>query len=317
MLDYSHDMKALIVNLNLAIDKTARVSAFRPGRVYRFTDTMTQPGGKGVNVARVLKELGCTPVIAGFISGHNGRWIEDNLPEDHFPSLLVRHPNGESRVCYSIVDAHGVSMDFNEEGPAVPPPAQDLLLKKIEEKAGAFQVAAVCGRGSMGIKKGFYSRLTAELKKAGCFTAFDTSGAALMEGLMAGADLVKINKSEFEEIFGRRLSLTGIREVFNKYSRRGLKALIVTNGRHSTFAVSQFGTWKARPAPLKRVESPVGAGDSFMAGFIYGFMKGYPFEAGLKIASGCAASDCRTLGAGLISRGEAETLAKNIIITQL
>lgn len=309
-------MKALIVNLNLAIDKTARVAAFRPGRVSRFADTLTRPGGKGVNVARVLKELGCRPVIAGFVSGHNGRWIEENLPADNFPSLLVRHRAGESRICYSIVDARGASMDFNEEGPAVPPAAQALLLRKLAARAGTFQAAAVCGRASTGIKKGFYTRLTLGLKKAGCFTAFDTSGAPLMEGLEAGADLVKINKGEFEEVFGGRLSRRNIRGAFDKYSPRGLKVLIVTNGPRSTLAVSRSGLWAVRAVPLRRVESAVGAGDSFMAGFISGFMRGLSFEAGLKLAAGCAASDCLTLGAGRISRAEAEALAKKVKVTE-
>ena len=310
-------MKALIVNLNLAINKTAKVPAFRPGRIYRFADTLTQPGGKGVNVARALQELGCRPVIAGFISGYNGRWIAESLPGDNSHSILVRHPSGESRICYSVVDERGVSMDFNEEGPAVPPAAQALLLRKLAEKAGAFPVAAVCGRAPAGIKKGFYTRLTLALKKAGCFTAFDTSGAPLMEGVLAGADMIKINKGEFEEVFGGRFSRSNIRRVFEKYSSRGLKALIVTDGPRSTFAVSQFGLWMVRSVPLRRVESPVGAGDSFMAGFISGFMRGFSFEANLKLATGCAASDCLTLGAGGISRGEAEALSGSVEVTEL
>ena len=310
-------MKALIVNLNLAIDKTARVPVFRPGSINRFANTLTQPGGKGVNVARVLQELGSRPAIAGFISGYNGRWIAENIPDDNPCGLLVRHRVGESRVCYSIVDDCGVSMDFNEEGPEVPPAAQALLLRKLARVAGAYQVAAVCGRISMGIKKGFYARLTRVFKKAGCFTMFDTSGAPLMEGISAGADLVKINKSEFEEVFGGSLSRSNIRRAFDEYSPRGLKALIVTNGSHSTLAVSQFGLWTGRSVPLKRIKCAVGAGDSFMAGFISGFMRGLGFEANLKLATGCAASDCLTLGAGWISRGEAEAFAKSVKITEL
>ncbi|MFA6434814.1 MAG: PfkB family carbohydrate kinase [Elusimicrobiales bacterium] len=310
-------VKALLVNLNLAIDKAAKVSVLRPGRIYRFADTLTQPGGKGMNVARVLKELGCRPVIAGFVSGHNGRWIAERLSADKFPSLLVRHGAGESRICYSIADNRGVSMDFSEEGPAVPPSAQSLLLKKLAQAAGSFRVAAVCGRASMGIRKDFYTRLTHGFKKAGCFTAFDACGEPLMEGILAGADLVKINKSEFEEAFGVRLSRRGLRKVFDKYSPGGLKALIVTNGPGRTLAVARSGMWTVWSVPLRRVESPVGAGDSFMAGFIAGFMKGLPFEAGLRLATGCAASDCLTLSAGRISRGEAGLLAGSVEVREL
>ena len=93
--------------------------------------------------------------------------------------------------------------------------------------------------------------------------------------------------------------------------------VVITDGRRSTLAVSRFGLWAAGSVPLKRVESPVGAGDSFLAGFIFGFMKGLPFEANLKLATGCAASDCLTLGAGRISRGEAEALAGSVEVTEL
>jgi 1-phosphofructokinase family hexose kinase len=310
-------MKALIVNLNLAIEKTAKIPAFRPGRIYRISGTLTQPGGKGVNVARALKELGCRPMIAGFISGHNGRWIEEKLSGETFPCLLIRHSKGESRICYSIVDSGGVSTDFNEEGPEVPAAAQARMLSELAGKAGSFQVAAVCGRLAAGIRKGFYTRLTLTLKKAGCFTAFDTSGLPLREGLQAGADMVKINDLEFEDISGCKFSRSNLLAFFNKHRLNGLKALIVTCGARSALAVSQFGMWQVRPILLKRVESSVGAGDSFMAGFISGFMRGLAFEENLRLATGCAASDCLTLGAGHISRREAEILAKTVKVRQL
>jgi len=310
-------MDALIVNLNLAIDKTTKIPALKPNRIYRFASAHTQPGGKGVNVARVLKELGCKPVIAGFVSGHSGRWIEETLARERFDRILVRHSSGESRTCYSIVDAAGVSTDFSEEGPAVPAPAQKLLLKKLSAHARNFRMAAVCGRMSMGLGKDFYGRMTRLLKKAGCFTAYDTSGEPLMEGLLAGADMVKINGAEFAEIAGEGASRGAVKRFFRKYSPRGLKALIVTEGPRPTLAISQFGFWEILPVPLGRIASPVGAGDSFMGGFICGFMKGLGFEENLRLASGCSASDCLTLGAGRISGREAEAFARKIRVRKI
>ncbi|MBI4802465.1 MAG: hypothetical protein HY796_08080 [Elusimicrobia bacterium] len=298
-------MKVLIVNVNLAVDKTVGVGRLEAGRIYRVKDALTLPGGKGVNVARALKTLGLKAVIAGFTGGHNGRWLEEKISEEGFTGLLTRHAAGESRVCYSVVDALGCSTDFNEEGPAVPREAQARFLKKLAAAAGGFAAAAVCGRASKGLKKTFYSRLTHAFKKAGCFVTFDTGGGALKEGLAAGADVVKINKSEFEEISGTGFSGKNAVQFFEKYSPRGLKALMVTDGPHASAAVSQFGRWEIRPPRLKALKSPVGAGDSFMAGVIYGFMNGLAFEAALKLAAGCAASDCLSLGAGIISRKEA------------
>jgi len=278
---------------------------------------MAQAGGKGVNVARALGVLGCRAAVSGFISGHNGRWIAENLPGEKAPGLLVRHSRGESRICYSIVDAGGRSTDLNEEGPDVPAEAQRRMLRTLSRAASRFRMAAVCGRMAMGLGRRFYSRMTASLKKAGCFTVFDTSGAPLMEGIEAGADIVKINRSEFLEVAGGLFSAGRVRRFFEKCSPLGLKALIVTDGPRPTFAVSQFGEWEVRPPRLGRVVSAVGAGDSFMAGFISGFIKGLPFEENLKLASGCAASDCLTLGAGLISRSRSGILAKMVKVREL
>ncbi len=309
-VEFSEIMKILIINLNLAVDKTAGVPRLEPGGIHRVSRTLTIPGGKGVNVARALKTMGREAVIAGFASGHNGRWIEERLAAGGYRALITRHAGGESRICFSVVDARGCSTDFNEEGPRVPRPAQERFLKGLSAAAGRFQVAAVCGRVAVGLPKGFYSRMTRSLKKAGCFVAFDTTGGALREGLAAGADCVKINRSEFEELSGAAFSRAGVARFFGKYSPRGLKALIVTDGPRPSLAVSQFGLWEIKPPRLERLKSPVGAGDSFMAGFIYGFAGGLAFEASLRVAAGCAASDCLSLGAGIISRPEALAYAE-------
>lgn len=298
-------MKVLVINVNLAVDKTAIVPRLEPGGIHRVSRTLTIPGGKGVNVARALKTLGLDAVVAGFASGHNGRWIEEQLSSGGFSALVTRHTAGESRICYSLVDSTGCSTDFNEEGPAVPLSAQRNLLRKLAGAARGFQVAAVCGRVSAGLKKGFYSGMTRSLKKAGCFVAFDTTGWALREGLAAGADAIKINSGEFEELSGAAFSRSAVARFFGENSSRGLQALIVTDGPRPAVAVSQFGLWEVRPPRLRKLRTTVGAGDSFMAGFIYGFVNGLAFEATLRLAAGCAASDCLSLGAGIISKKEA------------
>ncbi|MBU2530650.1 MAG: 1-phosphofructokinase, partial [Elusimicrobia bacterium] len=68
--------RALIANLNLAIDKTLSVDKIKRGTIFRFPEALTYPGGKGVNVARVLSSIGSRGDIIGFVSGHNGKWIE-------------------------------------------------------------------------------------------------------------------------------------------------------------------------------------------------------------------------------------------------
>lgn len=317
MLDFSTPMKALIVNLNLAVDKTALVPGFVKGRVFRLGGTVTLPGGKGVNVVRALRSLGLEAPVAGFVSGHNGRWIGDALKREGFKTFLERHEAGESRVCYTVVDAAGLATDLNEEGPEVPAAAQARFLRLYDGLLPGFRVVAVCGRVSSGLKKGFYSSLVRLAARRGCFTLFDTSGPVLAEALAAGAEGIKINRAEFEELSGAPYTPARLHAFFKRHSPRGLKTLIVTDGAGHTHAASPFGLWRVTPPRLGKLHSPTGAGDSFMAGFLFGFLNGYDFERTLKLATGASASDCLTVGAGLINRAQALTYAQKARVVKL
>lgn len=310
-------MNALIVNLNLAVDKTSLVPRFEKGRVFRLGDTVTLPGGKGVNVARALRSLGLEAPLAGFVSGHNGRWIAEALRREGLKTFLESHAAGESRVCLTVVDAAGRATDLNEEGPDVPAAAQARFLRLYASLIPRFRVAAVCGRVAAGLKKGFYSSLVRTAAARGCFTLFDTSGPVLAEALAAGAEGIKINRHEFEELSGRPYTPARLHAFFKKHAPGGLKTLIVTDGEGHTHAASPFGLWRVAPPRLARLKSPTGAGDSFMAGFLFGFLNGYDFERTLKLATGAASSDCLTVGAGLIDRAQALAYAEKTRVTKL
>ena len=282
----------------------------RGGRIYRLKDTITLPGGKGVNVARALRSLGLAVPIAGFASGYNGRWIAAHLKSEGFRTFIQRHADGESRVCYTIVDPKGRSTDFNEEGPRVPLAAQNAFLRKFARLTGEFKAVAVCGRVSAGLKKDFYSSLVRLASDKDCFSVFDTSGPALAEAMAAGVEGVKINRGEFEELSRSAFSPSRIFSFFRAGNPRGLKTLIVTDGAGPAYAASPFGLWRIKPPRIARLKSSVGAGDSFMAGFLYGFLKGLDFELTLKLAAGAGASDCLSLGAGFINKPQALALAR-------
>jgi len=175
----------------------------------------------------------------------------------------------------------------------------------------------VCGRVSAGLKKGFYGELVSLARANGCFTAFDAGGWALKEGLAAGADAVKINRYEFEELSGRCFSAHTMAEFFKKSVQYGLKTLIVTDRANPSFAVSRFGLWRITPPKIQRLVSPVGAGDSFLAGFLTGFLNGFGFEKTLKLAAGFAASDCLSLGAGVIDKNCVIAFAEKALVKKI
>lgn len=295
-------MKSIILNLNFAVNKTAVITSFKGGHVYRFEEALTTPGGKGVNVARALRALGEEVPLTGFISGHNGHWIRAALKKEGFDFFAEQHNVGESRICYTIVDAKGRSTDINEDGPIVPTEIQNKFLIKFRKLCSRGGLVAICGRESRGLKQGFYSELIQIAKAKNSLVIIDTSGHVLKESLDAGVSGIKINRMEFEELLGKRFSVKLFNDFFKTYSPKGLKLVIVTNGPKPSYAVTSFGMWKIIPPVLKKLKSPTGAGDSFMAGFLYGFLNNHSFEQSLKTGAGTAAADCLTVGAGLIDK---------------
>ncbi|MDD4004626.1 MAG: hexose kinase [Elusimicrobiaceae bacterium] len=303
--------RILVVNLNFAIDKTAVIDSLERGRVYRMKNVKTMPGGKGVNVARALQTLGAPAALMGFVAGHNGRWITEVLTKDGFNSICVPFSPGESRVCYSIADTNGVSTDFNEEGSPVPRQARDLFVRRYTAALGNCDLAAFCGRLMPGLPVSFFNQLIAIARTKNIACAADTSGAPLRAIVKAGPDLIRINREEFEFMARRPFTAENLGVLYAQASKNGTRHIMVTDGPGPTLAVSDGQLWKFCPPPVT-VVTPVGAGDSCMAGLLYSFAAGKTRRKCAEFALGAAASDCLSLGAGIIDAKQCQSLARKV-----
>ncbi|NLO91222.1 MAG: 1-phosphofructokinase family hexose kinase [Elusimicrobia bacterium] len=309
--------KVLVVNLNFAIDKTAALDEFTEGRVYRLDGVRTMPGGKGVNVARALTTLGVPVKLLGFVSGHNGRWIAEALSAEGLAADCIPFCPGESRVCLSVVDRHGVSTDLNEEGPAVPRMAASKFLERYRAALSSCDMVAFCGRIAKGLPDDFFCRLIALSRAAGKMSAVDTSGVPLRRVMLRSSpDLIKMNREEFEYSWGKTFTPAELVRLFRRMQRRGTQYVLVTDGPYATYAATPQNLWKFLPPDIK-VVSPVGAGDSFMAGLIGGQAHGAPRQACVRMALGCAASDCLSLGAGIITKKQCEFYGRRAQLQRL
>jgi 1-phosphofructokinase len=186
----------LIVCPNLAIDRVLLAARLEPGNLHRLRCLQHQAGGKGANVARVLKALGGRGLLVGVAAGSTGRLIGELAAAEGLDVLLVA-ADGEARVSNVIIEGDGRVTEVYEHGPGVDAATVTALLETVREQAGADDGwAIVNGHAPPGAGPDFYARLVHTLRTAGRRVMVDAAGPQLRHALAAGPDFVKVNALE-------------------------------------------------------------------------------------------------------------------------
>ena len=159
----------ITVTLNAAIDKTLEVPSFTPGRRHRTVDQTTMPGGKGVNIARAIKQLGQPVIATGFAGGATGTRIVEALGDESILSDFVRI-HDESRTNTVVLDpTTGMHTEINERGPAVSDQELQLFRDKLLYLAKGASICVFAGSLPRGVEQDVYSSLIREVL-ASCST---------------------------------------------------------------------------------------------------------------------------------------------------
>ncbi|WP_310727128.1 1-phosphofructokinase family hexose kinase [Streptomyces sp. N2A] len=300
----------LTVTLNAALDITYRVPRLRPHRTNRITEVSERPGGKGVNVARVLAALGHRTVATGFAGGGTGDALRALLAETAVTDALVP-VGGATRRTVAVVDATtGDTTQLNEPGPTVSPAEWDTFLGTYHELLGEARAVALCGSLPPGVPVDVYARLTRAARTAGVPVLLDTSGEPLRRGLAARPDLAKPNADELAALTGSTEPLRAARDT----RRRGAHAVAASLGPDGMLAVTADGAWQATP-PRRFAGNPTGAGDSAVAGLLSGLVEELPWPARLARAVALSAATVRAPAAGEFDRTTYEELLGGVVVT--
>ena len=196
----------ITVTLNTAIDKTLSVPNFRLGRRHRTVEQTTMPGGKGVNVARVLKTLGSPVIATGLTGGPTGTRIVDQLTQLSVLSDFVRIRE-ESRTNTAVIDpTTGEQTEINERGPKVTPREVELFMDKLLYLAKGATVCVFAGSLPRDVDIDVYARLIRELKRLGVHCVVDTDGDPLRRSVRAEPDVISPNVLEAEELVGHEFN---------------------------------------------------------------------------------------------------------------
>ncbi|QNK60123.1 1-phosphofructokinase family hexose kinase [Paenibacillus sp. PAMC21692] len=287
-------MQSMIVTvtLNASIDKTYYVPAWSKGGGARAVRTISTAGGKGLNVARVLRQLGHENVAAtGFTAGYNGMYIAERIVEAGIRAAFVE-AHGESRICMNVIDqSDGSSTEVLEQGIEVGEEQLSELRQTLRLLSREAALVIFAGSLPRGVPADWYAELIGIAREEGALAFLDTSGEALLLGLDGKPDFVKPNEEEINALLPgeeRGDVLRGLSVLME----RGITNAAITLGSAGAVAGSKGKFYKVGLPMLKTVNA-VGSGDAFVAGYAYGCVRGWPSAECLRY--GAAAGSANAL----------------------
>jgi 1-phosphofructokinase family hexose kinase len=280
----------LIVNLNLAVDHIVEVEGLRAGEVQRSRGVRQQAGGKGVNVARVLKTMGEPALLLGFCGGRAGDLIAEGLRAENIASRCTRIRE-ESRTCLIIDDrSRREQTVINAPGAAI----GDAEWRSFEETYTAElpRAGLVVINGSLppALPEDAYARLATAARDAGKRVLLDCAGASLGRALGARPFIVKINAPEAAELSAAPVSdFSGAARAARRLRELGADNVMITLGEQG--ALFDFAGARYRfVAPTVQAVNSVGSGDAALAGLAAALRRGGTAEeaGALAVAAGAA-----------------------------
>jgi 1-phosphofructokinase/tagatose 6-phosphate kinase len=310
----------ITVTLNAAIDKSLSVPSFRLGQRHRTVERRALAGGKGVNVARMLKTLGQPVIATGFQGGPTGTQIVAQLGEESILHDFVRIRE-ESRTNTSVLDpTTGEQTEINEQGPRVDPEEVEQFRDKLLYLARGAAIVVFAGSLPRGLEPDFYAQLIREMHKLDVMTVVDTDGEALRTAVRAEPDVVSPNVVEAEELVGHEFNddedrAGAVREIVSLGARSaimtmpdGCLAQVLVDGGPRVYRVT---------VPEQHSVATVGSGDAFLAGFVAAHYRGSPPAECLRFGVACGAESTGRLGAGLIDVHEVERLLADVAASEV
>lgn len=280
------------VTFNPSLDYIVSVRNFEEGSVNRVSDEMILPGGKGINVSIVLNNLGMESHLLGFIAGFTGKEIERMVSDDGCISEFIKVDNGFSRI--NVKMRSEKESEINGIGPAISNSEMIQLLDKLDKlKEG--DVLVLAGSIPASIPDTIYYDIMKMLSDRKIMIVVDATKDLLLNVLPLHPFLIKPNKQELAEMMNlENLSKEDIVKNAFELQKRGARNVLVSMAGEGAILVTEDGDVYSSAAHKGNVVNSVGAGDSMVAGFIYGYLKNKDykdaFETGLCAGSASAFS---------------------------
>ncbi|PAB60708.1 1-phosphofructokinase [Anaeromicrobium sediminis] len=299
------------VTFNPSIDYIVSLEDFGLGTVNRVTKDAKYPGGKGINVSRVLNNLGKKSKALGFIGGFTGDFIEEFLKKENIDTHFIKIYE-DTRINVKVKSNE--ETEINGNGPHIDDESLERLFNKIK-KIKEDDYLVLSGNIQNSLPRNMYSKIQSLLKDKRVKVIVDTTKEALISTLENKPFLIKPNIKELEEIFETNIET---REDVISYGKKlvamGAQNVIISMGKDGALLVNKDVILYGE-APKGESKNSVGAGDSLVAGFIYGYGKNKNLLDGFKWGIACGSATAFSMD--LCERPLVEKLLKEIKILTL
>lgn len=296
------------LTLNPTVDYYMSLDEFKLGGLNSLKDGYTLPGGKGINVSKVLKNFSVESIAVGFAGGFTGDYIRKHLKEYEIENFFVNvKENTRINIKLKVEDSE---TEIAGKSPTITSENENELLEFFNQ-VKTDDIVVLSGSVPKSLKNDIYKKMIERFPK-GVKVILDTRGEAFVEGLKAGVFLTKPNNHELEEFFNKSLStIDEIVEAGKNLIKMGSENVLISLGKDGSILITSENVYIGN-APKGKLISSVGAGDSMVAGVVYGLAQGLDLEKAYKY--GIASGSSTAFSEGLTTLESMEGLLNQIEI---
>ena len=301
------------VTLNPSIDYVIKLEHLTTGHVNRVNSENVYPGGKGINVSRILKSLGYDNVATGFVSNFTGDFIINSLGELDIKSDFIKLDNGFTRINVKIKSDE--ETEINGGGPHI----SDEKLKELFDKLSTLNendILVLAGSIPSTLNDDLYEKIMNHVKENKVKVVVDATKNLLLNVLKYNPFLIKPNNLELEEMFNVKLNnRNDIIKYAKKLQEMGGRNILVSMGKDGALLLTENNEVYVSNVPKGEVINSVGAGDSMVAGFISGYLNSNSYEESLKL--GAASGSATAFSSDLATKEFIDSLIKEINVERV
>ncbi len=298
------------VTLNPALDYIMHVEHFEKNRINKTSSELLLPGGKGINVSIVLHNLGMSSTALGFIAGFTGQEIRRKLQGLGVTDDFIELPDGHSRINMKICSHE--ETELNGMGPIIDEASLLKLYTQLDQLVTG-DVLVLAGSIPASLPDNIYQDIMKRVEAKGVMTIVDARKDLLENVLELRPFLIKPNNFELAELFGLE-ELWDKQEVLRyakELQERGARNVLVSMAGAGAVLAAEDGSTYESPAPDGTVINSVGAGDSMVAGFLYGLLTTESFEQAFY--TGLACGSASAFSEQLATKDAVDAILKHLI----